>query len=180
MGDGSATVGAPNYLIAARVLRVLSWAQIAIPVAAIVVTLPGSLYVLLLGGVIIVAPPIALAVIGLGIARGLVTGRRIAAAVVLTIVQTGAYAALAFHSRTWDPSTRGEANFFLLMQIVFWMASIANLSVPFVLAVRTPSRKEGPVPVENVDLTPPLWPWIVAAIVIMSLIVLGIWVPGEG
>ena len=168
--------------VAARVVRVLAWIQIAVPLGAVVVLLPGSLFLLLLGGIIVVAPPVALGVIGLGIAKGLRRGHRELAAVALSTLQAGAYILLALHSITWDADTQGGANFFLLVRIVFWLAAAANVSVLVILAApaREPTTERVEATEQIPDLKPSLWPWLVAAAVILALIALGIPVAGRG
>ncbi len=169
-----------KYGAGARLLRVMSWVQIAVPIAAVVATIPGSLFLLLFGGVIIVAPPIALGVVGLGIAKGLRTGHRATAAVVLALLQAGAYVALALHNQTWDLRTQGEANFFLLAQVIFWIAAGLNvLLIAILISPATPSAGDrhpvGDIP----DLRPALWPWVLGAVLVLATIVLGIAVPGS-
>lgn len=170
------TAQAPSkYSAAATLLRVLSWTQIAVPVGAVIVTIPASLVMLMFGGVIVVAPPVALGVVGLGLAKGLRAGHRAMATAVLSVVHIGAYAALALHSRTWDAQTQGGENFFLLAQIVFWLAAglhvilIGTLVAP--ARARTPRTHGAPA---DLQLKPALWPWLLAGALILGSIALGI------
>ncbi len=177
MDDAPPPVAA-KYVRAASVVRFVGWAEIAVALAAVVVTLPGSLVLLLFGGIIIVAPPIALGIVGLGLAKGLRLGHRAVAASVWAFVQASAYVALALHSRTWDARTIGGENFFLLCQIVFWIAATLNLSIPIILATRS---RSAPTPSDDVllELKPSMRPWLVGAGLVLASIVLGIAVAAE-
>lgn len=163
-------------------VRVFAWIQILIPTAVTVFTIPASLIIIVMGGIILVAPPIACGLVGLGIAKGLRHGHRERAAVALSVLQAFAYMFLALHSVSWDPTTQGEANFFLLARIVFWVAVAVNFSVPFILVAptRAPVAEPGETPSTIPDLKPALWPWLVAAAIILALIVLGTPVAMEG
>lgn len=180
VGDGSVATIPWNYTASARVLRAFAWTQIAVPAIATIVTIPASLVLIMFGGIIIVAPPIALGVVGLGISKGLRHGHRRVAAAVLALVHAGAYAGLALHSRTWDPRSLGEANFYLLAQVVFWVAVIVNVGLLFMLAAPARVRRETPEPDAVLDLAPPLWPWLLAGALVLALIALGIAVPMTG
>ena len=170
---------AANYGGATKLVRFLAWTQVAVPLAAVIVTIPASLVFLLFGGIIIVAPPIALGLVGLGIAKSLRAGTRAAAAVIWSLVLAGAYVALALHSRTWDPRTPGEADFFVVAQIVFWLAALGHLAVPVVLGSR-PTKAETEAVDPYPELRPALWPWLVGAVAVLASIALGIAQIGEG
>ncbi len=165
---------AAKYGTAANVVRFLSWAQIVLPIAFVLVTLPGSLYLLAFGAPVI-GLPIASGIFGLGISKALPWRHRVMAAFIWSFVHFAAFTALALHSQTWDASTPGDEKFFLLLRVVFWFAAAANLSVPIILAL--PSRPSATMP-QDFDLyspsKPSWWPWLVAAVLILAFSALGI------
>ena len=173
------TPASPRYATASKVLRVLGRAQILIPIGAVLVTLPGSLYILVFGGIIIIAPPIALGVISLGLARSLAVGQRVAATALWAGLLVCLYVALALHSTTWDPSSPGDARLYVLCGIVFWIAAAGYLSILVLLGLPTKTPAEAVVDIDLYPaLRPKIWPWLVAAILILATILLGLPVAG--
>lgn len=173
---------AANHGSGARVVGFLAWAEVVVPLTFVVVTIPaGSLVFLLFGGIIVIAPPIALGVVGLGIAKGLRVGARAGAAVVWSLVHVGAYGALAVHSLTWDVD-QGQEYLIPVTRVVLWLVAAAHLAVPFVIASGAssappapPGRGQGPA---YPEVKPSLWPWLVGAVLILAAIALGIPVAG--
>lgn len=174
---------AVGYAAGAPLVRFLAWAEIAVPLSFVVVTIPASLVLLMFGGIIVVAPPVALGIVGLGIAKGLRAGTRAVAAVIWSLVHLGAYVALGIHSWTWDASDPANRGLFLFLRIAFWLAAIGHFAVPIVLRprranVETPMKAEHGAPYPA--LSPPLWPWLVGAAVVLALIALGVPQIGTG
>jgi hypothetical protein len=168
---------AANYGPAAKLVRFLAWVEILLPLAFVVVTIPASLYLLIFGGIILVAPPVALGILGLGIAKGLRARTRAAAAAVWSLVHVAALGALAIHSTTWTVD-RGQEYLIAAVRITLWLGAAGHLIVPFVLAYSPTSidpglddRKHGPA---YPEVRPRLWPWVVGAALVLAAIALGI------
>ena len=163
-------------------MRFLAWLEIAVPTIFLVVTFPGGFIFLLFGGIIIVAPLYALGILGLRLGRSLRHGRRKVASSVLAIVQGLASIAIAVHSSTWDADTGRGRLFFVLVGGVCAVGGTASLAIPPLLAsARLHSKEKKPQPREpgDLELEPPLWPWVVGALLVLALVVLGIWVPAS-
>jgi hypothetical protein len=171
-----------KYESAAKLVRLLAWVQIAVPLSLVIMTIhEGSLIFLLFGGIIFVAPPVALGIVGLGIAKGLRAGTRAVAAVIWSLVHLAAYVALGLHSRTWDASDPAQGRLIFFLRITFWLAVVGHIAVPVVLRPRRAKAKAAaeqgpPFP----EIKPPLWPWLVGAAVVLALIALGIPQAGTG
>lgn len=174
MGDNDQRSVAPKYGTAGKVLGFLSWAQIALPIAFVLFTLPGSLYLVAFAAPII-GLPIGLGILGVGISKALPLRHRVMPAFIWSFVHLAAFTGLALHSQTWDPSAPGDEKFFLVLRVVFWFAVALNLSILIILAL--PSRPSAKMP-QDFDLypgiKPPLWPWLAAAAVILALSAIGI------
>lgn len=151
----------PAVIAAARVLRALAWIALAVPAGLLVYTFPLGFALLLFGGALIVAPPIALGIVGLRLAKSLESGRRRGAALAFGTVQGLALLALSLHATTWDPRDAGEATFYRLAWYLFALAGAASLSVPVLL-----TWGAGPAerwrPAEGAPRVR-LWPWLTAA-----------------
>lgn len=171
--DAQPTVAA-KYGKAAKVVRFLSWALIVGPIAFVLLTLPGSVYLLAFTAPV-VGIPIGSGILGLGISKALPRRRRVTAVLIWSFVHLAVFTALALHSQTWDASTPGDEKLFLLLRVVFWFVAAGNLAVLIVLAL--PSRASAEVP-QDVDLYPEvkrsLWPWLAAAALIVAFSALGI------
>jgi hypothetical protein len=166
----------PTVRAAARVARAIAFLEIAVPVVFIVATIPGSLYFLLLGGLIVVAPLVAFGIVGLAFARSIERGHRFFGASLFELIQAAIFAGLALHSVTWDPTDRFSEVAFPIVTIALWCGVVGSISVPLLLVVTSPQpRYPG-------DERPALFPWLILSLLFLVLVaaMCGVVIPAEG
>lgn len=159
--EGSALVGA------AGLLRAIAWVLVLAPIGDVVI---GRDVVLLVFAAPVVLGPIALGVYELGLARSLRAGHRRVASGVVASLQGVALLALAAVTTTAD---FGEAEaFYRLFCVATLLLGALSLGVALLVL-----WGDGPGPRtrrKDLGMRPALWPWIVAAVVLLLLSLGGI------
>lgn len=156
----SEAVVPPPLVAAARLLRGLAWVCALVPAGLLVYTFPIGLVLILFGGSILVAPPVAFSIVGFRLSKSLRRGHRAVAALVFAGVQGCALFALSFHSTTWEPKTPGEGTFFWITTFATFLGGAASAGAALLIAAGVNDLR---APVDELEPGPRLWPWLVAA-----------------
>lgn len=156
----------PEILAAARILRWLGWLCLLVPAAALVYTFPVGFFLLLLGGALVVAPPVTFGLVGLRLARALRHGHYALGALVFAGLQGGLLLLLAGVSTSWDATSPGEGTFYWIVTFTTFLAGAASLGAAALIAASAGRIR---IPQHAVPPPPAVGPWVFGGVVLLGI-----------